>query len=45
MVGYYRGQKFVYAGKVGTGFDRFSIWRRLSARSMLMACRGAVFIG
>ena len=31
LLGYYRGRKLVYAGKVGTGFDR-DMLRRLSAQ-------------
>ena len=27
LVGYYRGGKLVYAGKVGTGFDDDTLWR------------------
>jgi bifunctional non-homologous end joining protein LigD len=53
LLGYYRGGRLVYAGKVGTGFDRATL-RRLrqklserhrSARSRAIACREVAFIG
>jgi len=54
LLGYYRGRKLVYAGKVGTGFDRDTL-RRLGKKlagletpispSRAMTCRAAVSIG
>jgi DNA ligase D-like protein (predicted ligase) len=42
LLGYYRGRRLVYAGKVGTGFDRNTL-RRLSKKGK--ACRAVASIG
>jgi hypothetical protein len=44
LIGYYRGGKLVYAGKVGTGFDEATLWR-LGARLAQLETAGSPFAG
>jgi bifunctional non-homologous end joining protein LigD len=44
LIGYYRGGKLVYAGKVGTGFDEATLWR-LGERLAQLETAGSPFAG
>ena len=44
LIGYYRGGKLVYAGKVGTGFDDGTLWR-LGGRLAQLETAGSPFAG